>query len=164
MFRMYAGTLDTAHFLKYLSRSVDGDPLLESMIMTCQCFHFLPEGVIKIASAGHPCPILLRQNGAELVNVMGPLPGLAGDSAYEMKTLRLEPGDKVVFMTDGFMEAFDGRGLAAQKLLEHVRAAPALPAAGLADALWREFRQRLQKLPATNDDATIIIAEYGEKS
>jgi DNA-binding response OmpR family regulator/anti-sigma regulatory factor (Ser/Thr protein kinase) len=77
MFRMYAGTLDTAHFLRYLSQSIMGDELLESIVMTCQCFQFFPEGILKISSAGHPRPVILRQNGMpELLEVMGPLPGL----------------------------------------------------------------------------------------
>jgi serine/threonine-protein kinase RsbW len=164
MFRMYAGTLDAVHFLKYLSQSIDGDPLLESMIMTCQCFQFLPEGIMKVASAGHPCPVILRPQGAEMIDVMGPLLGLAGDHAYDMKSVRFNPGDKILFMTDGFMEAFDRCGLAAQELLKQVSTAPAASAAGLADHLWQEFHKRLKKQLTNRDDATIIVAEYGEKA
>ncbi|MFH1159153.1 MAG: SpoIIE family protein phosphatase [Pseudomonadota bacterium] len=161
MFRMDTETPEPCRFLRCLSQSIDGDPLLENMIMTCQCFQFFPEGLLKIASAGHPCPIHLRGGRAERIDVTGPLPGLVGDSFYDMKSVRPELGDKILFMTDGFLETFDQRGLAAQALLKQVQDAPPGPASVLADHLWREFLRKQQEQPVHRDDATIIIAEYG---
>jgi len=162
IFRMQADMLDASSFLKYLSRSIDDDPMLENMIMTCQCFQFFSEGVLKVASAGHPRPIILRHHGAELMDVMGPLPGLGDNHDYDMKSVRLDFGDKIIFMTDGFMEAFDSRGGAAQELLNAVNLVPGLSATELADHLWREFQDKQKKQNVSKDDATIIIAEYGE--
>lgn len=164
MFRLYAGSLDAAHFLKYLSQSIEGDPLLESMILTCQCFQFFPEGILKASSAGHPFPILLRRSGAELIETTGPLPGLSGDSLYDMKSVRLEKGDKVLFMTDGFLEEFNGRGRGTEEILRQINAAPQESAAGFAERLWGEFQVRQKNRTKNKDDATIIIAEYGGQS
>lgn len=161
MFRLHAGSLDASGFLKNLSQSIDGDALLESTALTCQCFQFFPDGALKIASAGHPCPILLNDRRIELVDVMGPLPGLVGDTPYDMKTVRLTPGGKVIFMTDGFLEVFDRQGRAAQEFLKRVQDAPAASSPALADHLWREYQMMQMRQPRHHDDATIIIAEYG---
>ncbi len=158
LFQMYAGTLDASHFLRYLSQSVAGDPLLETTIMTCQCFQFLPEGILKVASAGHPCPILARNGKAEVLDVKGPLPGLVGDSLYDMKSFQMRPGDRILFMTDGFLEAFDRRGHAAEALLSCIEDCPG----GALDAyLWNKFETKSEKQRNNKDDATIIVAEYG---
>ncbi len=162
IFHMHDGTPEPSHFLQHLSQSIDGDPLLENMIMTCQCFQFFPDGLLKIASAGHPCPIYLQGDHAEIIDVTGPLPGLIGDSLYDMKSVRPERGDKILFMTDGFMETFDRRGLATQAILKQVQDAPLGSASEFADYLWQKFMHQQQKHSIHKDDATIIIAEYGE--
>jgi serine phosphatase RsbU (regulator of sigma subunit) len=77
-----------------------------------------------------------------------------------MKTARLKPGDKMLFMTDGFLEAFDRRGLAVQKILQQLQDTPSGTAA-LADYLWQEFQEKTRNRNIGKDDATIIVAEYG---
>lgn len=161
MFRMQAQKVDAASFLKRLSAAIEGDPLLENMVMTCQCFQFFPAGVLKVSSAGHPPPIIVRPHGAGLANVTGPLPGIISDHDYDLLSLRIDHGEKVLFMTDGFMEAFDRHGDAAQKILELIDFRRDMSAAGLADCLWKDFQERQQEQTANRDDATIIVAEYG---
>lgn len=158
LFRLHDAAANPAEFLKQLSGAVSEDPLLEAMTMTCQCFRFAPEGTVRVASAGHPCPLLLRR-GAEpqIMNVMGPLPGLVGDSIYALKSFSLAPGDKAVFMTDGFLDVFDRRGRAAEALAAHIKAHPATDPGA---ALWHEFNKR-QQGDSRRDDATLIVAEYG---
>ena len=161
LFRMHTENQDHC-FMQCLSQNMDGDPLLENMIMTCQCFKLFPDGAFKITSAGHPKPIHLSDNHAKMVDVSGSLLGLSGDSTYDIKSIRLKHGDKILFMTDGFMETFDRRGLAAQTVLKQVQDAPLGSASELADHLWQEFLHQRQKQSIHKDDATIIIAEYGE--
>ena len=163
LFRMHTKTKDPC-FLQYLSRHMDGDLLLENMIMTCQCLKFFPEGALKIASAGHPRPIHLQGDRAKMVDVTGPLLSLSEDHLYDIKSIRPKRGDKFLFMTDGFLETFDRHGLAAQKLLKLVQDAPSSSAPELADYLWQEFLQKQKKQPLHIDDATIIIAEYGQST
>lgn len=160
LFHMHTKTQDSC-FLECLSQYMDGDPLLENMIMTCQCLKFFPEGYFKIASAGHPRPIHLRGNSSEMVNVSGPLLGLYKDSLYDIESINMKRGDKILFMTDGFLETFDQTGLATQKLLKRIQDAPSSSASELADLLWRKFLQQQKEHPVHRDDATIIIAEYG---
>ncbi len=59
-------------------------------------------GEMKIANAGHLPPYL---NSMEM-NIEGSLPlGVADDAEYGSQTIALKPGDKLMFMTDGVVEA-----------------------------------------------------------
>lgn len=66
------------------------------------------EHTLTIIRAGHPCP-LLRRNG-EVIPLLedesGGLPlGIDADFQYQQQSVALEPGDAVVFYTDGLSEA-----------------------------------------------------------
>ena len=65
---------------------------------------------LRIASAGMPGPLLLRRNGSRVLEVNGIPPGLFPATSYESLTLQLEPGDSLLFCTDGITDAFDGDG------------------------------------------------------
>jgi PAS domain S-box-containing protein len=63
---------------------------------------------VGVASGGHPLPMLLRSDGTvELVGEPGTLLGVLPDPNLEDRSLALEPGDTLVFYTDGVIE---GRG------------------------------------------------------
>lgn len=59
---------------------------------------------LTLANAGFPRPRLLRRGRAEEIPVDGVPLGLLPDTRYEEKTLALEPGDYVVFCSDGIQE------------------------------------------------------------
>src|SRR5277367_214338 len=63
---------------------------------------------MKIASAGLPSPFHISGEDCRLLELSGIPPGLFAESTYETLTLRLRPGDSVLFCTDGLMDAFDG--------------------------------------------------------
>jgi len=161
MFRTGADKHNASEFLQYLSNSIDGDPLLESIILTCQCFQVFYDGIINIASAGHPLPILIKEKAARAIDIRGPLPGLIGDSQYEMMSISLNHGDKILFMTDGFLDVFDQQGLAIEKLIEIINKKITLSKEELSEYLWGEFLESQEKATINKDDATIVIIEYG---
>lgn len=69
---------------------------------TCLVAEFSPGGEMRIANAGHLPPYL---NGNEL-DMEGSLPlGITADAEYGMQMFTLKPGDKLMFMTDGVVEA-----------------------------------------------------------
>jgi serine phosphatase RsbU (regulator of sigma subunit) len=69
-------------------------------------------GKFIYANAGHVPPILVSNNGTELIDLvpsgmaLGVLPGIS----MEEKQLQLLPGDKLICYTDGVSEAFSAGG------------------------------------------------------
>lgn len=158
LFRLQADASDPAQFLKALSQAIDGDAFLESVLLTCQSFQLFPKGAACIASAGHPAPLICRADGAETVAVAGPLPVLASAAGYSMKSLQLDEGEKIIFATDGFLDAFEGDHRA--ELLKLAGQNAQSPPHMLAQNLWAAFTARKPRLK-NRDDATLIIAGYG---
>ena len=67
-------------------------------------------GELQIASAGMPGPFHLCAAGRRSLELSGILPELFEGMSYESLTLRLSPGDSVLFCTDGITDAFDRHG------------------------------------------------------
>ncbi|MDA0183192.1 serine/threonine-protein phosphatase [Solirubrobacter phytolaccae] len=58
-----------------------------------------------IVNAGHPPPLRLRDGRVEPLELEADPPfGILGDYDYRVQTLPLEPGDRIVFLTDGMLE------------------------------------------------------------
>jgi sigma-B regulation protein RsbU (phosphoserine phosphatase) len=62
---------------------------------------------MHITSAGMPGPLHLTSKGCRDLKLEDIPPGLFPTTTYEMSTLSLEPGDSVLFYTDGITEAFN---------------------------------------------------------
>lgn len=64
----------------------------------------LPSGTADIVNAGHPPPLRLRRGEVRAVEVLPNLPFGWGEHVYRAQPLALEPGDRLVFVTDGLLE------------------------------------------------------------
>ncbi len=69
-----------------------------------------PSHELQVASAGMPGPLHLCANGCRVLELKGIPPGLFPTASYETLTLRLQPGDSVLFCTDGITDAFNHQG------------------------------------------------------
>jgi sigma-B regulation protein RsbU (phosphoserine phosphatase) len=66
---------------------------------------------LSYVNAGHNAPILRRANGdMEKLDVGGVPLGIDSAAGYETSTKDLQPGDALIFFTDGVVEAFDESG------------------------------------------------------
>jgi serine phosphatase RsbU (regulator of sigma subunit) len=64
---------------------------------------------ITYTNAGHNAPVLFRRNGTqELLDRGGMVVGIMDSAEFEEGALLLEPGDRLLFYTDGISEAMDG--------------------------------------------------------
>ncbi len=61
-------------------------------------------GVLSLASAGFPQPLLVRDRRVSKIDVAGIPLGVLPDAVYESIGLRLQPGDMIVFCSDGIYE------------------------------------------------------------
>jgi len=112
---------------------------------TCLAMRLNREGHVTIANAGHLAPYL---NGAE-IEMDGSLPlGMTESARFEETRLTLKPGDRLTAMTDGVVEATNGK----RELFgfERARAASTQTAVEIAQAA-QEFGQ--------DDDITVLSIE-----
>jgi serine phosphatase RsbU (regulator of sigma subunit) len=108
-----------------------------------------------IVNAGHPPPLRLRDGVVERVDMAADPPfGIVGGHEYRVQPLPLEPGDRLMFLTDGMLERnADGIDIAAV-------------VAGGGEMHPREAVQDLVRviLDATggelNDDATAMCLDW----
>ena len=65
----------------------------------------LEAGTAEIANAGHPLPLRLRDGRVEEIPLLPDYPlGTVPDHEYNVQSLSLVPGDRVIFLTDGMLE------------------------------------------------------------
>ncbi len=172
LFRSMAHEKDdirTSDFLQSLSDAVGNDDFLDGTLLTCQSFHLGRGGDIRIASAGHPPPILIQNGHATPLPVMGALPGMTGHSGYHEYRRTLLRGDKVLFATDGFLDVFhqeapdndsDSAPAAPHTLLALLAAHGHGSGDQLARQLWQAFDNNRGAYNRAADDATLIIAAF----
>ena len=119
---------------------------LQGGFATCLAAHIDVKGVLRVANAGHLPPYL---NGNE-ITVAGSLPlGVVAGLLYETSQMQLKPGDRLMFISDGVVEAQSRAG--ALFGFERTRAISSEPAAKVAEAA-REFGQI--------DDITVVTVEF----
>ncbi|MFP5318497.1 MAG: PP2C family protein-serine/threonine phosphatase [Acidimicrobiia bacterium] len=121
------------------------------------------DGTLRWVNAGHPHPLLLRQGrlASELVSdpclPLG-LQGVPGQVAHQS----LEPGDRLLFFTDGIVEARSpgGERFGQQRLVDFTRRALA-DQQTLAETVRRLVRSvRLHRDGPLGDDATLLFVEW----
>ena len=92
-----------ANILQSLNRVLIGS----DSFTTCQAAWFGPNGELVVANAGHLPPYLNTQE----VRLPGGLPlGVLADVIYEEVRLYLHPGDRLLMMSDGVVEARHSTG------------------------------------------------------
>lgn len=117
---------------------------------------------LELSNAGLPYPWLVRGGVAQELRVSGLPLGATHRSERETMTLDLEPGDFVVFTTDGIDEMRDGAGVPfgserVGELLERCAvSSKAWTAQDLADALMRATDEHLGSAVA-GDDRTVLV-------
>jgi serine phosphatase RsbU (regulator of sigma subunit) len=92
-----------ARILESLNRVLIGS----DSFTTCQVAWFGPDGEVVVANAGHLPPYLNTQE----VRLPGGLPlGVINEVKYDEVRLYLHPGDRLLMMSDGVVEARQGSG------------------------------------------------------
>lgn len=67
-------------------------------------------GIMRIAGAGMQGPLHLSARGYRELQLRGLPPGMFPTASYESEALRLEPGDSVIFCSDGFSDTQNPAG------------------------------------------------------
>ncbi|WP_458247767.1 SpoIIE family protein phosphatase [Streptomyces sp. MAI_2237] len=144
--------LDPARLLEHLDRITQG---LDHSIATCvYAIHDPALRQCRIANAGHLPPVRLREgHPPELLELPTGVPLGVGGVAFSTTTVDLDPGDRLVFYTDGLVETrqhpLDERLDALLSLLD----GPDRPLEEVCDLLLRTLHQ-----PDNSDDVALLIA------
>jgi serine phosphatase RsbU (regulator of sigma subunit) len=115
----------------------------------------LRSGDLELVNAGHVAPYLMRGDTVGSMELPADLPfGLFADTTYRSTVVALEPGDRVVLVTDGMLE----RNAAENDLVAAIRGTrelhPREAARELADSVLRATGQDLR------DDATVMVVDW----
>ncbi len=115
----------------------------------------LRTGSMEMVNAGHVAPYLARGAHPTLVDLPVDLPlGMFRGTSYRSSHVRLEPGDRVVFLTDGMLE----RGAVwvdlADAIAETRSLHPREAVRALADRVLEATGQAL------SDDATVLCVDW----
>ncbi len=120
----------------------------------------LETGELVYANAGHNPPLLLRSRTRELERLTkgGMALGVLGGTQLEERAVSLDPGDCVVFYTDGITEAFSPEGdmYGEGRLQETVLAAAAGSARMILDAIDGSVVAFSGNAPLS-DDRTLMV-------
>jgi len=118
-------------------------------------------GDLRYASAGHEPAFIRRRNGRlSLLEPTGPIIGAAPFSAYGSDVVRLDPGDVMVWTTDGMTESRDRRRrlLGTEGLAAWIHAAPG-DVNAVADSLVAALAERSGN--RKHDDVAVLAVAYG---
>ncbi len=114
-------------------------------------------GTLTIVNCGHPAPILLRRGEVITLDPPAPAPPLGFMPVVRARVERLEPGDRLLMLTDGLAEARrDGTFFPiadrAWRLLGHGTVGDGLASVESALMEWVQYR--------LDDDIALILMEY----
>jgi phosphoserine phosphatase RsbU/P len=116
---------------------------------------------LQYACAGHPAPLVKRCTDGSLfeLDCAGGYPlGVMDDGEYDEAELQLQPGDQIIFYTDGVTEAANPRGeLFGAERLDQVLENCSVQASALLDSVLASLDAFADGQPA-DDDRTMIVA------
>lgn len=109
-------------------------------------------------NAGHPTPIRLSGEKISTFDSHGMLLGVMADATYKRSVLKLDPGDTLVFYSDGISEAMNGR----RKLFRSEGIAGAIKgqSTGSADEILQTIWSQLEAHTGDDsdaDDRTLLV-------
>jgi serine phosphatase RsbU (regulator of sigma subunit) len=121
-------------------------------------------GTLTYCRAGHPMPLLVQATGCQWLDTRGLLLGLRRDGEFEERSVRLAPGDEVVFYTDGLMESkdADGADFGTEGIRLAALAATDRDPAELAGCVVDAARRHAAGSPLA-DDMTAVVLRIGAR-
>ncbi len=159
------GTSDLTVLVKHANTVVTQDVDNDSFI-TFVCGELDPAaGTLRLVNAGHEPALVLRRDTAavEVVESHGIVLGVDADAAYRQLEIAIEPGDTIVFYTDGLTEATNQRGelYTIDRLCDDIVANRDAGAQALADSVFETVRTFAAG--ELRDDSTILVLRLTEK-
>jgi len=152
--------LQPADILRQMNQIV-GERRIEGRFMTA-CFATWQKGKrkLRVANAGQSQPLLYKDGHCEKIELTGFPLGIFEEVTYDEWNGVLEPGNILVFHSDGIAETANAEGqfFGTEKLRKLIETHHELQAAELADLILKEVDWFTQNAPLS-DDRTLVIAK-----
>jgi sigma-B regulation protein RsbU (phosphoserine phosphatase) len=150
--------LQPAEMLKQMNQLV-GERRIEGRFMTA-CFATWQKGrsKLRVANAGQSQPLLYKDGRCGKIELTGFPLGIYEDVSYDEWSVTLEPGDILVFHSDGIAETTNSEGLffGTARLRKLIEDKHEVTAAELADIVLREVDYFADSAPLA-DDRTLVV-------
>jgi len=150
--------LQPAEMLKQMNQLV-GERRIEGRFMTA-CFATWQKGrqKLRVANAGQSQPLLYKDNRCGKIELTGFPLGIFEEVNYDEWGVTLEPGNILVFHSDGIAETTNGEGqfFGITRLRELIEKHHELTASELADRILSEVDWFSQSAPLF-DDRTLVV-------
>ncbi|MEW6050783.1 MAG: SpoIIE family protein phosphatase [Candidatus Zixiibacteriota bacterium] len=120
--------------------------------------------IFTFSNCGHNPPFVLRAIGeVEELREGGPILGVSSESVYEERAIVIQPGDVLVFYTDGVTEAFSegGAEFGTSRLVDVIKANRHKSAQLMADAIYEAVTSFASPTHVFDDLTMIIIKRLG---
>jgi serine phosphatase RsbU (regulator of sigma subunit) len=148
-----------AQVLQQLDAALSGQ-ICDDTFVTAACVCLDSErGLVTVANAGHVLPLVRRASGEVLTfgNPSGPPLAMMGGVHYADEMLRFDPGDILLLMTDGILDALhsdrDPLGIAALEALVR-RMPPDI------EDIRRRILAAVEERAVRPDDVTLLAIEF----
>jgi len=120
---------------------------------------------LMVANAGAPRPILVRGNAVQEIKIEGTPLGMFPDIQYDTVTLPLQPGDILVFASDGILESMNSNDepFGFDRLAVVLRNLPPDSSAGtISDAILAATNDFSGHPEEPHDDRTLLILRLND--
>ncbi|THA24709.1 serine/threonine-protein phosphatase [Streptomyces sp. RKND-216] len=161
------GEVDLDELYAFMDRAIS-EQFAPDHFVTAQMMRLnTSSGALQWVNAGHPAPLLLRENRVtRKLEGHGTLPVGFGGATPQINTIQLRRGDRVLFYTDGLVEEHgrSGEEFGEARLTETIERVS--PSARSVQEMVRSLSHALmhERRGVTTDDATLFLAEWRGES
>nr|WP_081805373.1 SpoIIE family protein phosphatase [Actibacterium mucosum] len=151
-----------AHVAESLNQRLLGDNGVGEYFTMAYAIVDLTTGHLSVTQAGHTHPVIQRADGrVEFVGDGGMPVGLLPDVEFENFEVQLQPGDRILFYSDGFTESVctDGEMLEQEGLEKMLNRAAKLRGHEMLDDLFWMLTEQRGAEPL-EDDVSAVLFEY----
>ena len=157
---LYENALSPAKVLQLLNGNLIARYASKNYIAVTYCQIELSTGSGVVANAGMPFPFMIRENSVSRLELPGVPLGLMEGIEYEEAEFHMEPGDTVLFASDGSIEAQNSEGefYDLGRFTESIRRNSSKEVSGLLKCLYTDLCQFIGGAEPSDDITAIALS------
>jgi sigma-B regulation protein RsbU (phosphoserine phosphatase) len=158
-----------ADIMTLVNRALSQENPSQMFVTVFACILDINTGTITYSDGGHDPPYVIRSGkGVEFVDKKGgPIIGICDDFQYDSGIIDLNPGDTIVFYTDGLTEAMtvDRQLFGRERLTRVLESCSAdLPPSAVTEHLMTGLRSFVGGAPQSDDIAILAVKYQGKRA